>query len=880
MTETAQSNNELKEILTADSEYTSLFSSVYAPERLLIFDGAMGTMLQRYGMKPGTLPEGLNITDAPLIQRIHAEYLDAGADVITTNTFGANAYKLSTSGYSVEMVITAAVENAKTARAGRNNALIALDMGPIGKMMKPIGSLEFDEAYDYFKTQVIAGAAAGADLILIETMSDLSETRAAVLAAKENTSLPVFATMTFADDGRTLTGTDPEIMILSLEALGVDALGVNCSLGPHELQPIVERLLSFAKVPVMVQANAGLPVAVSGRTEFSVGADDFKTYAQGFVQNGVGIIGGCCGTTPDFIRGMVELRKDYVHRSVQPERGHYVCSAQQKVAISGKFTLIGERINPSGNKALKAQFLAGNPGAAVKEAFAQLNNGAEILDVNTSLPQIDELATMSEIIAAFNGLIDAPLQFDSTKPAVLERALRLYSGVAIINSVNGKASSMSALFPIAQKYGAYLVALCLDEQGIPETAEGRLSVAGKLIDTAASYGIDESRLMIDCLVLTASAQQAAVMETLKGIRSIKATTRALTTLGLSNVSYGLPYRALINRTYFAMALANGLDAVIIDPGAEGIRDTLLAYNVLANYDQGAVAYIEAQTLKAAQLERTSEASSALLTAAHASAAQTAALVAQVAQGNGLTAHPSAAAGAPFIPQAVQTAERPLASDQAQPVAAPAPDSLERLLLEGQRDAILAKTRLLLETVPPLEVVDQHLIPALDLIGQRYEARKIFLPQLIRAAETVTAAFELIRVRLSETSETIESKGRVLLATVQGDVHDIGKNLVKVLLESYGYEVVDLGRDVPIGKVVQVATEQDIQLIGLSALMTTTVSTMEETIQALRATGKIFHIMVGGAVLTEDYALSIGADAYCKDARAGVSVASGVFNTTR
>lgn len=835
----------------------------------MIFDGAMGTMLQRYGMKPGTLPEALNITDPALIQRIHREYLEAGADVITTNTFGANAYKLSASGYSVTAVVTAAVENAKAAR-GERQALIALDLGPIGKMMKPIGALDFDGAYEYFKEQIVAGVAAGADLILIETMSDLGETRAAVLAAKENSSLPVFTTMTFADDGRTLTGTDPEIMILSLEALGIDAIGVNCSLGPEELEPIIQRILAFAKVPVMVQANAGLPVSVSGRTEFSVDAATFADFGKRFVEGGVKIIGGCCGTTPEFIQALAGLRGNY-RPAPAVERGDYVCSAQQKVALTGKFTLVGEKINPSGNKGLKAQFLAGNSSAAIKEAFDQINHGAEVLDVCTSLPAVDEMAVMGEIIEAFNGLIEAPLQFDSTKPAVLERALRLYSGVAIINSVNGKPSSMEKIFPIAKKYGAYVVALCLDENGIPETADGRMAVARKLIDTAATYGIDESRLMIDCLVLTASAQQAAVMETLKGIRAVKTTTRALTTLGLSNVSYGLPYRALINRTYFAMALTSGLDAVIIDPGAEGIMDTLMAFRVLANQDQGAVAYIDYQNEKADQAKQDSDAKDAVLAAAHASAAQAAALIGQLTNGGGAAvAAPSVVAAVPVVAGASEGAGgRPSAN------ALPA-DSFERLLLEGQKDAILARTKALLETTPPLDVVDLHLIPALDAIGQRYEAKVIFLPQLIRAAETVTAAFELVRAKLSESSEALTSKGRVLLATVQGDVHDIGKNLVKVLLESYGYEVLDLGRDVPVEKVVSTAVAENVQLVGLSALMTTTVSSMEETIVALRATGAPIRIMVGGAVLTESYAKTIGADDFCRDARAGVSVAAKVF----
>ena len=849
------------------------FNALFAANRLMIFDGAMGTMLQRYGMKPGTLPEALNVADPALIQRIHREYLEAGADVITTNTFGANAYKLSTSGYTVAQVIGAAVENAKAARGDRK-ALIALDLGPVGKMMKPIGNLDFDGAYEYFKDQVVAGVAAGADLILIETMSDLGETRAAVLAAKENSSLPVFATMTFADDGRTLTGTDPEIMILSLEALGIDALGVNCSLGPEELEPIIQRILAFAKVPVMVQANAGLPVSVSGRTEFSVDASTFADYGKRFVQSGVKIIGGCCGTTPEFIQALAALRGDY-RPAPAVTRGDYVCSAQQKVALTGKFTLVGEKINPSGNKGLKAQFLAGNSSAAIKEAFEQINHGAEVLDVCTSLPAVDEMAVMGEIIEAFNGLIEAPLQFDSTKPAVLERALRLYSGVAIINSVNGKPSSMEKIFPIAKKYGAYVVALCLDENGIPETADGRMAVAHKLISTAASYGIDESRLMIDCLVLTASAQQAAVMETLKGIQTVKATTRALTTLGLSNVSYGLPYRALINRTYFAMALTSGLDAVIIDPGAEGIMDTLMAFRVLANQDQGAVAYIDYQNEKADQAKQEASAKDELLASAQASAAHAATLLGQLTNGGGAVAAAVVQAGTGPAQNVVRPAGGEGAGGRPSANALPA-DSFERLLLEGQKDALMARTRALLETTPPLDVVDLHLIPALDAIGQRYEAKIIYLPQLIRAAETVTAAFELVRGKLSESSEAMASKGRVLLATVQGDVHDIGKNLVKVLLESYGYEVLDLGRDVPVEKVVSTAVAEGIKLVGLSALMTTTVSSMEETIQALRATGAPVTIMVGGAVLTESYAKTIGADDYCRDARAGVSVAARVF----
>ena len=781
---------------------------------LLIFDGAMGTMLQEYGMKLGTNPETVNLTDPALIRRIHSEYLDAGADILTTNTFGANRYKLQGTGYAVEEVVRAAVKNAMEAK-GKRKGYIALDLGPIGKMMKPLGLLDFEVAYSMFKEQVIAGADAGADLILIETMSDLGEMRAAVLAAKENSNLPVLATMTFTEDGRTLMGTDPEVMVLSLEALGVDALGVNCSLGPKDLEPLVRRILSFTHAPVMVQANAGLPLSGRGRLSYSVGPEEYLAFARGFVECGVALIGGCCGTTPEYIRALSTLRSVY-KRPSPVNRGRYVCSAQKMVKLDNRVSLIGERINPSGNKALKAAFLSGNHGAAVKEAFTQMQNGAEILDVNTSLPQIDEGKFMTDIINSFSGLIDAPLQFDSTRPEVLEKALRRYSGVAIVNSVNGKESSMESLYPIVKKYGAYVVALCLDENGIPDDAEGRIKVAKKLAARAKEYGISEDRLIIDCLVLTASAQQKGVMETLKALKYIKAHTGSLTTLGLSNVSYGLPFRSLINRTYFAMALGAGLDTVIINPGAEGVRDTLMAFNVLANHDEGAIAYIAYNQEK--EIGATSE-----------------------------------------------------------PKKEKSQDTLKSSLLEGNTNGILALTSALLQEKTPISIVDDHLVPALDVIGQMFEKKTIFLPQLIRAAETVGKAFELIREKLRESSEVIETKGTIVLATVQGDIHDIGKNLVKVLLENYGYEVLDLGKDVSIEKIVEVVKERDIRLVGLSALMTTTVSAMEDTIIALRKEGLPVKVFVGGAVLTESYSKEIGADFYCKDARAGVKVAGEVFS---
>ena len=780
---------------------------------MILFDGAMGTMLQAYGMKPGQNPELLNLEKPELIRKIHAEYIEAGADIITTNTFGANSYKLFESGRTAEEVISAAVRIAKDAAKG-TKTLVALDMGPVGRMMKPIGLLDFEEAYDLFREQVIAGEKAGADLILIETMSDLGEMRAAVLAAKENSRLPVFATMTFSDDGNTLTGTSPEIMAMSLDALGVDALGVNCSLGPKELLPIVERVLSATNTPVMVQANAGLPITEHGVSRYSVTADDFLESAKRFADLGVSVIGGCCGTTPAYTAKLTEAGSFYRKRQ-QKSLKRYVCSAQRSVCLDGKVTLIGERINPSGNKALKEQFVAGNPLAAVKVAFEQVQKGAEVLDVNTSLPQIDESGYMTQIIDGMSGLVDAPLQFDSTKPEVLEKALRRYSGVAIVNSVNGKKSSMDSIYPIVKKYGAFVVALCLDDEGIPDDAKGRTKVAEKLIDEAKKYGIDEGRLLIDCLVLTASAQQKAVMETLYAMRWVKSETRALTTLGLSNVSFGLPFRALINRTYFAMALTSGLDTVIINPGAEGIVDTLKAFNVLAGIDDGAVDYI--------------------------------------AYNNQLN---------------------PVKKEEIRKEGAS--KSFREMLLEGDSKGILEITKSLLEKEPPLSVVDNHIVPALDEVGRLFEEKTIFLPQLIRAAETAGTSFETIRAKLTAGSEKLETKGTIVMATVRGDIHDIGKNLARVLLENYGYEIIDLGKDVPTEAILEAVKARDIRLVGLSALMTTTVSSMEETIQALRKEVPGVKVFVGGAVLTESYAKSIGADYYCKDARAGVLVAAEVF----
>jgi len=792
-------------------------------KELIIFDGAMGTMLQANGLKVGAIPEELNIEQKDIIIKIHSDYIKAGADIITTNTFGANSYKLANSKYSIEEIILSAVENAKKATKN-TNSLIAYDIGPIGKMMKPIGNMDFDVAYDYFKEQAIIINKLNVDLVIIETMSDIAEMRSAVLAIKENTNLPIIATMTFNSDERTVTGTDPENIVLILESLGVEALGVNCSLGPNELKPIVNRILNFSKTPIIVQANAGLPTKTNGFTTFSVNKNEYSEIIKEFIKSGVSIIGGCCGTTPEYIKEFVKLKKLYTIKKDYNKEA-FVCSALKRVSLDNKFTIIGEKINPSGNKKLKQEFLNGNYMYAVKEGFSQINSGAEILDINTSLPQIDEKEYMKNIITEFSGLIDAPLQIDSTKPEVIETALRNYAGVAIINSVNGKKSSMDAILPLAQKYGAYVVALCFDENGIPKTEKERIKVAEKIINYAKeNYGIDEDRILVDTLVLTASAQQEAVMETLKAIKTIKSKYNVKTTLGLSNVSYGLPYREILNRTYFVMALSYGLDTVILDPNKEGIMESLKAFNVLTNKDKGATEYIEynENTIKEKiEIKKTT---------------------------------PSANKSTLFK------------------------NHLTKFLLEGDIHQTKLFTKSLLQEKEPLNIVNEELIPSLDEIGNMYEKQEIFLPQLIRAAETISYSFDLVKEKIlnNNKGENISS-GKILLATVEGDVHDIGKNLVKILLENYGYEIIDLGKDVLVERVIEKIRETNVKLVGLSALMTTTVENMERTILEIKKNFNDVSVFVGGAVLTKDYAMKIGANYYCKDARESVVTANAFFN---
>ncbi len=773
----------------------------FLKNNIVRFDGAMGTQIQKAGLPLGVSPESYNLNHKEALLEIHETYIKAGAHVISTNTFGASSFKLKDDNLKVKDVVESAIRIAR--QAAEEKAYVALDLGPIGRMMKPIGDMTFEDAYDYFKEQIIY--AKGADLIIIETISDLNEARAAVLACKENSNLPVIISMTFQEDGRSLTGTSPEVFVSTMIQLGVDALGVNCSLGPIELMPIVEKITSLATCPVIVQANAGLPKVVEGVTTFDIGAVDFAAYCKRFLELGVGIIGGCCGTGPDHIRALSSL--DSIKRDeVKEKPNSIVCSSSKIVDFDNGFKIIGERINPTGNKRLKKSLREGSINFAIKEALDQSQKKTDILDVNVGLPDINELETMKALVDELVGVVDLPLQIDSSKSKVLEAGLRRFPGIGIINSLNGKEKSMDKIFPIAKKYGAMVICLTLDGGGIPNTAEGRVKIAENIINEAKKYGIAEERLIIDCLVLTVSAQQAEVMETIKAIQIIKSKYKVKTTLGISNVSFGMPNRKLLTRTFMSLAIGAGLDSAIMDPLDEQLVQTILATHVLINKDTGGEKYIN-EIVDLEENESTEATEKDLLT----------------------------------------------------------------LVLKGYKEEVHQKTKALLEVKSPLDIVNDDLIVTLDAVGKRFEEKTIFLPQLIRAAETIGVAFEIIKAQL-DSGDTSISKGTIVMATVKGDVHDIGKNLVKILLENYGFDIIDLGKDVDKMDILNAVIKNNVKLVGLSALMTTTVVSMEETIQLLNKERPEVKVFVGGAVLNESYAKKIKADYYCKDAKASVKIA--------
>ena len=773
-------------------------------KEILVFDGAMGTQLQEAGLKAGEIPECLNITHPELIQSIHQKYLNAGADFITTNTFGANALKMKDVNYSLKEIIEAAIDNAKAAQKNtnhQNNSYIALDIGPIGQLLEPMGTLSFDQAYEIIKEQVLL-AKDKVDLVLLETMTDIYEVKAGVLAVKENSDLPVFVTMTYETNQRTLSGCDPVTMVNILEGLNVDALGINCSLGPVELTPIINEVLKTASLPVILQPNAGLPCLVAGKTCYNMDSDTFVAESIKHVKNGVRIIGGCCGTTPEFI---AKLKKAIPAKPVitTPVKATRVSSGSKTVEFGHHVVVCGERLNPTGKKKLKEALKQQRYDELVIEAIKQDQAKAHVLDVNVGLPGIDEVATMKHVIKLLQEVISLPLQIDSSNAQAIEQACRYYNGKPLINSVNGKTETMEAIFPIVKKYGGVVIGLTLDENGIPPKAKDRLEIAKKIIKTAAKYGISKENIIIDCLVLTVSAQQKEVMETIKAVRMVKEELGVHTVLGVSNVSFGLPNRPLLNKTFLTMAMAAGLDLPIINPLDKELMDAIDAFNVLYNYDQDATIYIQNQSNQTVtSIKNTTD------------------------------------------------------------------FTLEDIIIRGLKDEVKTATKKKLETKDGLEIINNILIPALDKVGKQYENNTIFLPQLIQAAETSKIAFGVIKDTFKETTAT---KGPVIMATVHGDIHDIGKNIVKVVLESYGYKIIDLGKDVPPETVVDAFYQYHPKAIGLSALMTTTVASMEKTIAMLKKIDNMCPIFVGGAVLTADYAKEINADYYSKDAMDAVEL---------
>ncbi|MGM9521416.1 MAG: homocysteine S-methyltransferase family protein [Oscillospiraceae bacterium] len=772
----------------------------------ILIDGGMGTQLQARGLKPGALPELLNLTDPETVLQIHREYVTAGADIITANTFGANARKLGGKA-TVSEIVGAGIKLAKSSGAKK----VALDVGPTGTMLAPMGQLSFDEAYELFKETVIAGRDAGADLVIIETMSDLLEAKAALLAVKENSKLPVYVTMTFAEDGRTFLGTSPQIAAITLSSLGADAVGINCSLGPKEIEPFAEEMLKWSTVPVIVQPNAGLPKVVDGETVYPVGPEEFVESLGRMLDMGVTIAGGCCGTTPEHI---ALLRREMDRRSPAERkisRHTAFTSGQRAVVLDNSIAVIGERINPTGKKKIKEALRTSNFDYILNEAISQGEAGADVLDVNAGLPEIDEKLTLERLVGSIQAISPLPLQIDSSDPDAVDRAVRVYCGKPIINSVNGKEESLDAILPIAKKYGAAVVGLTLDENGIPDSAEERLEIARKIVSRAESMGIPKEDVLIDCLVLTVSTNQSLAMQTLKAVSLVTQELGVKTVLGVSNISFGLPAREVINSTFLAAAFGAGLTLPILNPMSTQYMDVVSSFKVLSGEDEGSQKFIAAYS------------------------------------------------GISRAPQEIASAE---------------PGNITDIVLSGRKLLIQDAVRKALEQAPPMDVINNLLIPAINAAGDKFEKGEFFLPQLMSSAETVKLGFDVVKD--SAKKGDVVLKGKILLATVRGDIHDIGKNIVKMLLSNYGYEIIDLGKDVPPELIVQETLRQHIKLVGLSALMTTTVRSIAVTIEQLKAAGADCVVMVGGAVLNEEYAKLVGADYYAKDAAESARIAGQVL----
>lgn len=784
----------------------------FIKNNIVYLDGGMGTLLQKSGLQPGELPERWNISHPEVIKEIHKSYYDSGSNIVNTNTFGANSLKFGTD--ELSEIIYHAVKNADEARkasSGKQEKFIALDVGPTGKLLKPFGDLDFEDAVKAFAEVISLGVKYGVDLITIETMNDSYETKAAVLAAKENSDLPIIVTNAYGENGRLMTGADPAVMATMLEGMGVDAIGANCSLGPKQLMGVMDELLKYCSVPVAFKPNAGLPKSDGKVTYYDVDAEEFAQDIKLAVANGVRIVGGCCGTTPEYIKKVCELTRDMRPKEIE-KKTYSVCTSYNKAVFFGeKPILIGERINPTGKKRFKQALLENDIGYILQEAVNQQTKGVHVLDVNVGLPGIDEAQMLTNSVCELQCVTDLPLQIDSSDPVAMESALRRYNGKAMINSVNGKEENLNAIFPLVKKYGGFVVALTLDEKGIPSTVDGRMKIARKILLTAALYGINKKDIIFDPLAMTVSADKMSAVTTLETVKKITEQLGCNTSLGVSNVSFGLPSRDLVNAAFFTTAMENGLSAAIMNPYSERMMEAYYSFNVVKGLDENCM---------------------------------------------------------DFINFASQQEVQPTAKQESSL-------TLKEAIEKGLKEKASEITTAMLGNSAPLDIVNAHVIPALDNVGKRFEEKKLFLPQLLMSAEAAKASFEVIKATMSADGSSVK-KGSIVIATVHGDIHDIGKNIVKLLLENYGYNVIDLGKNVPPETILKAVTDNHAPLVGLSALMTTTVPAMEETVKLIKENAPWCKTVVGGAVLTQDYADKIGADKYSADAMETVRYAESVI----
>ena len=784
----------------------------FIKNNIVYLDGGMGTLLQKSGLQPGELPERWNISHPEVIREIHKNYYDSGSNVVNANTFGANTLKFSMD--ELDEIICHAVKNADEARkasSGEQEKFIALDVGPTGKLLKPLGDLDFEDAVKIFAETIRLGVKYGVDLITIETMNDSYETKAAVLAAKENSDLPIIVTNAYGENGRLMTGANPAVMAAMLEGMGVDAIGANCSLGPKQLMDVMDELLKYCSVPVAFKPNAGLPKSDGKVTYYDVDADEFAQDIKLSVENGVRIVGGCCGTTPEYIKKVCELTRGMKPKEIE-KKTYSVCTSYNKAVFFGeKPILIGERINPTGKKRFKQALLENDIGYILQEAVNQQAKGVHVLDVNVGLPGIDEAQMLTTSVCELQCVTDLPLQIDSSDPVAMESALRRYNGKAMINSVNGKEDNMNAIFPLVKKYGGFVVALTLDEKGIPSTVEGRMKIARKILLTAALYGINKKDIIFDPLAMTVSADKMSAVTTLETVKKITEQLGCNTSLGVSNVSFGLPSRELVNAAFFTTAMENGLSAAIMNPYSARMMEAYYSFNVVKGLDDNCMDFINFASQQEVQP-----------TVKHESSL-----------------------------------------------------TLKEAIEKGLKEKSSEITTAMLGENAPLDIVNSHVIPALDDVGKRFEEKKLFLPQLLMSAEAAKASFEVIKAAMAADGNSVK-KGNIVIATVHGDIHDIGKNIVKLLLENYGYNVIDLGKNVPPETVLNAVIENHAPLVGLSALMTTTVPAMEETVKLVKEKAPWCKTVVGGAVLTQDYADKIGADKYAADAMESVRYAETVI----